>query len=292
MAWNEAVRVEEAAAREHPLECHLPPASRWPGYAMRKVRTRNLAAQLGAKVPRAEPVGGQEVELVEREREHAGFEGKLRGRPDIVRKTAAGTAIEDYKTGSLYEAESGELRESYRLQLLLYAALAQEADGERATSATLIPLEGGPARIDIQGAEATEAAAKVIEAMDAYNEAVAAGVPPLDMATPCPDHCRFCPYAIRCPAFWATITPEWSEDGIVAVAGEVQGAAISRFGTLDLETTVESGSVSGERVTLHGLPIDQFAPAATARAGSSVAATGLRPGSSPRSCGRRHEPGS
>lgn len=71
---------------------------------------------------------GTEVQL---EQEHVGFEGKLRGRPDIVRKTADGTAIEDYKTGSLYEAESGELKEGYRLQLLLYAALAEEGGGRR-----------------------------------------------------------------------------------------------------------------------------------------------------------------
>ena len=274
--WEHAIAAEEESARKHPLESHLPPAKRWPGYAIRKVRTRKLAAKLsGADAPRAAATPGGEVEL---EQEHAGFEGKLRGRPDIVRRTADGTAIEDYKTGSLYEAESGELKDSYRLQLLLYAALAEEVMGDGATSATLIPLEGEPARIEIKGSEAAEAAGEVISAMDSYNQAVAAGTPGEDLASPEPDHCRFCPFAVRCPAFWSAITPEWDTEGILAVAGQISNSAVSRFGTFNIEVTIEAGSTSADTVTLHGLPFDQFAPAAAFAPGSPVAATGLRQG--------------
>jgi hypothetical protein len=245
---------------------------------MRKVRTRKLAAQLGANATKSAPAPGTEVEL---EQEHTGFEGKLRGRPDIVRRTADGTAIEDYKTGSLYEAESGELKEDYRLQLLLYAALAGEADSKGATSAKLIPLEGKPATMEIEGTEATEAAREAIAAMDGYNQAVAAGADPKDLASPEPSHCRFCPFAVRCPAFWSAITPEWSAEGILAVAGRVSEATASRFGTFNIEAAAEAGSTSSDAVTLHGLPFDQFGPAAAAAPGSLIAATGLRPGTHP-----------
>jgi CRISPR/Cas system-associated exonuclease Cas4 (RecB family) len=246
---------------------------------MRKVRTRKLAAKLGASATKIAPAPGVEVQL---EQEHAGFEGKLRGRPDIVRKTADGTAIEDYKTGSLYEAESGELKEGYRLQLLLYAALAEKVEGEgTTTSAKLIPLEGEPAQIEIEGTEAAEAAVAVIAAMDGYNQAVAAGAAPQDLASPEPGHCRFCPFAVRCPAFWTAITPEWSTEGILAVAGQVREASASRFGTFNLEAIVEAGSSAADNVTLHGLPFDRFGPAAAAVPGSSIAATGLRPGAQP-----------
>jgi RecB family exonuclease len=277
-AWDQAIAAEEESARKHPLESHLPPANRWPGYAMRKVRTRKLAAKLGANATKTTPAPGMKVEL---EQEHAGFEGKLRGRPDIVRKTADGTAIEDYKTGSLYEAESGELKEGYRLQLLLYAALAEEVEGKGATSAKLIPLEGEPAQIEIEGTEASEAADAVIAAMDGYNQAVAAGAALQDLARPEPGHCRFCPFAVRCPAFWSAITPEWSTEGIFAVAGQVDEVAASRFGTFNIEAIVEAGSTSSDTVTLHGLPFDRFGPAAAAAPGSSIAATGLRPGAQP-----------
>jgi RecB family exonuclease len=278
-AWNQAIAAEEESARKHPLESHLPPASRWPGYAMRKVRTRKLAAKLGASAPKTARAPGAEVQL---EQEHVGFEGKLRGRPDIVRKTADGTAIEDFKTGSLYEAESGELKEGYRLQLLLYAALAEEGESEgTTTSAKLIPLEGEPAQIEIEGTEAAEAAGAVIAAMDGYNQAVATGASPQDLASPEPGHCRFCPFAVRCPAFWASITPEWSTEGILAVAGQVKQASASRFGTFNIEAIVEAGSSASDTVTLHGLPFDRFGPAAAAAPGSSIAATGLRPGAQP-----------
>jgi len=245
---------------------------------MRKVRTRKLAAQLGTSATKPAPAPGMEIEL---EQEHVGFEGKLRGRPDIVRRTADGTAIEDYKTGSLYEAESGELKEDYRLQLLLYAALAGEIEGTGVTSARLVPLEGEPAQIKIEGTEAAEAAREVVAAMDGYNQAVAAGTEPEDLASPEPSHCRFCPFAVRCPAFWSAITPEWSAEGILAVAGQVSEVTASRFGTFNIEAAAEAGSTSSDAVTLHGLPFDQFGPAAAAASGSPMAATGLRPGAHP-----------
>lgn len=117
--------------------------------------------------------------------------------------------------------------------------------------------------------------------MDGYNRAVAAGTAPLDLASPEPGHCRFCPFAVRCPAFWSAITPEWNMEGILAVAGQVGETASSRFGTFNIEAIVEAGSTSSDTVTLHGLPFDQFGPAAAAAPGSSIAATGLRPGAQP-----------
>lgn len=276
-AWSEAIASEEASAGEHPLEQHLPPAEHWPGYSIRKVRTRRLAERLGAVVTARVPRQAQAAEL---EQERRGLGGKLRGRPDVVRRTEKGSVIEDYKTGSLFEADTGELKAAYRLQLLLYAALEQEATGEATRDARLIPLEGDPAAIEIGGDEAGQAARDVIAALDEYNQNVQACTSPEALADPSPEHCRFCPFAIRCPGFWSAVNPDWGADGIVAVTGEITASKSSRFDTFDVDGTVERGSVPGSSVRLHGLDLDRFRPALHAPIGSSFAAAGLRPGTS------------
>ena len=277
MAWKEAIAGEEDAAREHPLESHLPPADRWPGYAMRKVRTRRLAEQLGSMVM---PRGSRQEPAAELEQERRGFGGKLRGRADVVRRTEQGSVIEDYKTGSLFEVDTGELKAAYKLQMLLYAALEQETTGECPHVARLIPLEGDPVTIEIHGDETVQAAQDVIAALDKYNRDVRGGASPEALADANPEHCRFCPLAIRCPGFWSAVNPDWEGEGIVAAAGEVTASESSRFDTFDLDGNVEAGSVPGGSVRLHGLDLDRFRPALQASAGSSFAATGLRRGAS------------
>lgn len=275
-AWHDAISVEEAAAAQHPLERHWPRAERWPGYAIRKVRTRRLAEQLAsAAAPKKQVDGAMELE-----HERQGFSGKLRGRPDVVRRSKHGNVVEDYKTGAVYEAGTDEIKEGYRLQLLLYSALEQETTGECPRTARLIPLEGEPATIEIQEDEAFEAAQSVLSALDQYNAQVESKTSPDLLADASPDHCRFCPFAIRCPGFWSAASPSWIEEGIVAVAGEVTASEPSRFDTFDLVGNIDAGTIAGDTVRLHGMDLDRFRPALQASAGSSFAATGLRPGSS------------
>lgn len=277
-AWDEAISVEEAAAHEHPLETHWPPAERWRGYAVRKVRTRRLAEQLASNataVPKEKPEEGAGLQL---EQKREGFGGKLRGRPDVVRGTGQDSVIEDYKTGAVYEAGTEEVKAAYTLQLLLYAALERETTGECPRAARLIPLEGAPATIDIREEEAVKAARTAIAALDEYNAEVERGTSPERLADASPDHCRFCPFAVRCPGFWSAADRDWAAEGILAAAGDVTASESSRFDTFDLDGDIEAGSVPGGHMRLHGLDLDRFGPALQAGAGSSFAATGLRPG--------------
>ena len=273
-AWEEAITAEQEAASSHPLERHLPPAVRWPGYAMRKVRTRRLAEQLGSMV--TDRGDARRAKVAELEQERQGFGGKLRGRPDVIRRTEQGSVIEDYKTGSLLEVNTSELKGAYRLQLLLYAALEQERTGEIPHEARLIPLEGDPATIEVHGDEPIQAARQVIAALDGYNSEVRGGVSPEALANASPEHCRFCPFAVRCPGFWSAVNPDWAAEGVLAVAGEVTASEPSRFDTFDLDGKIEAGSLPSGNVRLHGLDLDRFRPVLQSPAGSSFAATGLR----------------
>jgi hypothetical protein len=209
------------------------------------------------------------------ERRRDAFDGKLRGRPDVVRQSNSHCVIEDYKTGSLFEAGSDEIKASYRLQLLLYAALEEAGGGKRVASARLIPLDGDPETIHLEDGEALAAARSAVAALDEYNRDVDRGVAPIVLAEPSPDHCRFCPYAVRCPAFWEASTSSWADEGIIAIAGELTWRETSRFDTFDLRCDVTAGTVTHGAVQVHGLDLDRFSPALHAAIGSRITSTGL-----------------
>jgi hypothetical protein len=54
--------------------------------------------------------------------------------------------------------------------------------------------------------------------IDAYNRKVACNVTVTDLAAPSPETCRWCPYKILCPSFWAAASAGWS--------GSLDGAAV------------------------------------------------------------------
>lgn len=275
-AWEQAISAEQASARDHPLEKHWPPAERWPGYAIRKVQTRRLAEQLSL-IPEIAAEKEEKGSRAEFEQERQGFDRKLRGRPDVVRYGAHGKVIEDYKTGSLLESDTGEVKAAYKLQVLLYAALEHESTGEFPQTAQLIPLEGEPVSIMINEEVALSEAQGVVALLDEYNGQLKSKRPQ-ELAAPSPDHCQFCPYTARCPGFWFAIDRSWADKGIVAVAGEISASQASRFNTFDLDCDAEAGSMPDGPIRLHGLDLDRFAPALSAEPETPFGAIGLREG--------------
>lgn len=202
------------------------------------------------------------------------FEGRLRGRADVIRRGAE-PEIEDYKTGSLYEDDGEEMKAQYRLQLLLYAVLEHATSGVWPRRAILVPLEGQPATIEINATEASEAAASALRALDEYNAAID-NVRPLEkIASPSADRCRFCPFSIQCPAFWSAVEPAWAEDGIIALAGHIERREESRLSTFTLTVRRESGSVSDGNYLVHQLDAERFHELRIAPIGASVALVDL-----------------
>ena len=151
-------------------------------------------------------------------------DGALIGRVDLVRETAEGTEIIDYKTGELAEPESeaaGEprLKSGYRRQLLLYAYLynaqfgvwpvkvaAQNANGSRSFS------------FSPDHSEAESLASEALELLKRYNQdAVARTL----QANPSQDGCRFCPFKAACPSFFDTANEDWDLGGRFSVRGKV-----------------------------------------------------------------------
>jgi PD-(D/E)XK nuclease superfamily protein len=246
-------------------------------YAKRKVATRRLCQQIGRARGAPETESSRTASPARRIREErqSAFGGKLVGKADVIVR-APEPVIEDYKTGALYEPDDPtQVKEQYRVQMLLYAVLEHEATGTWPVRGTLIPLEGPPVEIKIVPAEAEEAARRALLHLARYNDAVEAGRDPSTLAAPSPEACFYCPYAIECPAFWTTADPTWRRDGIVAVAGEILGSQTARTGTLALELRVVRGSAPPGDYLLYGLDPQRFAVLANAQPGTEAAATWL-----------------
>jgi RecB family exonuclease len=259
-AWSAALSEQEQERQLNPLEAHWPPPERWPYYAARKVATRRLCERMSESANGPSSSGGRAAEpapeKLQEQRQQA-FGGKLRGRADVIRRSPE-PEIEDYKTGSLFEAGTDEVKPTYRRQMLLYAVLEHEATGVWPKSATLVPLQGERISIEINPDEASAAAEEALRALDEYNSAVDRGVDAIDLAAPSPSACRFCPYAIECPAFWLSAGPLWLQEGIVALAGELLGREESRLSTFNLRVRREGGTVGPGEYLLYQLDAERF----------------------------------
>ena len=113
-------------------------------------------------------------------------------------------AVIDYKTGDVFEHEERDFVEpSYVRQLQLYAFLVMESTGWWPSRGVLFPMEGPPVEIDLYSDDCESTAAEALELLDQFNRAV------LDsdvgrLAQPSAETCRWCPFKLVCPAFWAS----------------------------------------------------------------------------------------
>jgi hypothetical protein len=270
VAWADAINQQASAAANHPAERHWPPPERWRNYAMRKVATKLLGRRIsfsGGNGGGSD--GGRGGVRVEKSQDAA--KGLIRGRADVIRRSPV-HEIEDYKSGALYEEDTGELKPSYKTQMLLYAVLEHADTGQWPLRATLIPLAGEPASIEVVPAEAEAEAAAALSALDSYNGSVSR-VSPEALARPSPDHCRYCEHGVSCPAFWSTVSEDWRDGAFVAAAGYLRGRESAQRGAIALHVDVEAGSVASGAWTIERIDPDRFPAAARAEFGSAFALT-------------------
>jgi hypothetical protein len=138
----------------------------------------------------------------------SGAEGRLAGIADVVIRRGDGIEIRDLKSGRTLD-DSGELAESYKIQLLLYAVMYEESYGEWPTRLVIDPILRDPIDVVPDRGEALRYRGAVLEEMDRFAAAVEAGRPE-SLARPSPGVCRFCRHVLRCSAFWRAATPSWN----------------------------------------------------------------------------------
>jgi CRISPR/Cas system-associated exonuclease Cas4 (RecB family) len=210
-----------------------------------------------------------------REQWLSGANGRLVGRPDVVR----GDAVVDYKTGEVHEqADNSVAKASYVRQLQIYAFLVKERTATWPARGVLLPMEGPPLEIEMEPVACESAATEAMDLLDEYNREIEAGVLPAKLAKPSPEACRWCPYQVLCPAFWAAAGGSWADQlGAAALGGPAPAAPRPIHGgaALALSLAADEGTGPLGEVALAPLNRDIHTCLALVRAATRVRVTGL-----------------
>ncbi len=166
--WDKAVDARHERAQTHPLDRRFSALDRWPGYhmirAMAFLRAQEVLDRGGTEASRGRTrPSADSTPSLGHERLIAAADGRLVGRPDLIRDDA----VIDYKTGGIFEhGEGNVVRASYVRQLQLYAFLAKESSGRWPTRGVLRPMRGLPAEIDLRPADCERTAAEALELLE------------------------------------------------------------------------------------------------------------------------------
>lgn len=244
--WSQEAARMEAEIERSPRDRHVGSPARWPHYAMRRAWVKHIAHELWMR--QREPAAAREPgAAVLFERSYEAFGGRMKGTADVVRQVGGELVIEDYKSGPIMET-GGEghipaVRESYRHQVLLYAAMHHDTTGVWPSRGRLIPLGGEPLDIVISPQEGSALADAALALLDSYNAAIRAGAQPSDLARPSEETCKWCGYHGVCDAVWEAMSPKWTWPRY-AIEGVVLAAQPISRGLTNADVHVERGSVS------------------------------------------------
>lgn len=202
--WNELVAETERGMRLSWLEQHLVPLRRSvPQFEVRRLQTRERAhevarAQSAVRAsPDTRPPYGFELGV-------STSDGLVRGRIDAVLPSSEGPVIRDYKSGAILEAvgHSDVLKESYAMQLRLYAALYFETFGQWPVRLEVLPVAGEAYVVSYSRTEAAGLVLQAKETLHRVNAVIAATAPHDEtqriLANPSGATCMFCSYRPGC----------------------------------------------------------------------------------------------
>lgn len=204
------------------------------------------------------------------EEELTAADGRLFGRLDLIVRSVARHVIVDYKTGSFLEPGTAQLKASYERQLMLYACLEADASGAWPEEALLVPFGAEPVTLSIDPAACQRLSQEVLAALDQW-QTWAGGPPPANAST---QTCRWCPFAARCPEFWAACNSDWADE-LLAMRGRVVSIAATPLGGITLQIASAQGSVLGT-AAVRNIEPTEFPGLMGIDAGNAIALVGLR----------------
>jgi hypothetical protein len=208
------------------------------------------------------------------------------GKIDAVLPSQDGPIIRDYKSGSIFENYMGSARlikEAYKDQVGLYAALYATAFGRWPFRLEIVPLFGTPEPVDL---DKTASLALVVEArlaLESLNSAVAEArsnsvLLQQRLATPSRENCANCPYRPVCAPYQSTRQGARYEEGWpVDVWGKVQELRV--LGNSRVLIVINTGTAEAR---IRGLSSDKTRHPAVQKLqpGDNVAAFNLKSGGS------------
>lgn len=165
----------------------------------------------------------------------------ISGIVDKVVRTPDGYEIIDYKTGEVTVPGQNEIKPEYQVQLKLYASALHSQTASWPNELKLQDVNGRTHNIPFTPQECTDLLAEARYHLKRINAIIDTNENPAQLmkqlATPSPEHCRFCRYRSVCTEYWKyrkqLVHLPWSHD----VEGVVKGIDKLGNGTYLLKVT-------------------------------------------------------
>jgi RecB family exonuclease len=228
----------------------VPPAARWPGYQLTRVR---LVQRLSEEARRRRAAQGARGHPPEVELWVEVPDGSIGGRIDRVERVDGFVELVDLKSGWTVDSE---IRPAHRRQLLIYAYLWHAAHGDWPRAVSVQRLDGARSRLEVDPKEAEEAALELVAQVSAYNAALAYETEAEAFASPSKESCAYCPFRVTCRPYFDALSEEW-ELYSRSVLGRVRAQSVYGATTV-LQVDVEKGNLADgiRSVRILGVPVE------------------------------------
>jgi len=182
-------------------------------------------------------------------------DGIVKGIIDAILKREDGYVIEDYKcvkSEGLYEEHEGgapSIKNAYKNQLKLYAALFYDNHGEWPKELKLTPTyQGDSVVIDYSENEAltllNEAKTLLAQVNEKVNDVTGGNCDNLDtLASPSGENCKFCEYRHICNPYWKTRNTSPEQEWPADLKGELINQEITRNGDKNVKLNTSGAEV-------------------------------------------------
>jgi hypothetical protein len=253
--WSQLVEIESNNLQLRSLG-QVPVPLKWPKYSVRKATACRLAFRLACTHMRASIAGQAKTSQTKTEALFHGYDGKLFGRVDFIRTTNLGIELIDYKSGLIYERNTnGEMNShllgSYERQVLLYAALVHENEGQWPTKVIVESVIDGPHQVDVTPEAAEKTVEEALNLLNEYNrQAVAGNI----NGTPNEVACNWCEFKALCLDFLTSTDISWSLASTTAI-GTVLNVQTKPPTFISMK--ISGGNLQKTSSILRGIPVDE-----------------------------------
>ena len=227
--WHECLAKAEGKMALSFLSRHLVPLSRSiSDFQVRKLRACHRAKEIAHNACRIPAARHKQSSLptafelwVESE------DGFVGGYIDRVMMTKRGVILCDYKSGTVLdsgiEGNVGQLKQAYKVQMGLYAALYHIKYRVWPIRLNIVPLQGDPVDVHFEREYAkrllSEASMFLNYANKRIEQVLNGKAETSALASPLPAHCRFCLFRPACVAYWIAKRQKPEEKWPVDVQG-------------------------------------------------------------------------
>lgn len=249
--WEEVLRQVENEMSEADEGMLLPLRESAQRYEVKKRLTFSAAQKIMDSFSHTEVSSATHLKTIGAEIWLESADGLIGGYVDRIVPIGQGVEIQDYKTGTVLEQETGDVKDAYESQLHLYAGLYYETTGDWPLKLTISSFGGRNYDIPVNTDRAfqlmNDARAELVE----LNGYIRSGYPLEGIARPSANACFFCGYRPACNPYWQAR----SSDRVWPADAKGPLVEVSRLGNGSLRAVIDD--VAG-MATVRGMPAERF----------------------------------